>query len=60
MIQNKAKSMNMNLEFSQFTPVRYSSQVVNGTNYKIVYKIGNNQTILVQVYQPLPNSNAMP
>ena len=53
--------LTMNSEFTtKFEPVSYSQQVVNGMNYKIKYDIGDNKLIVVQVYQPLPNSNEMP
>ena len=53
--------LTMNSEFTtKFEPVSYSQQVVNGMNYKIKYDIGDNKFIVVQVYQPLPNSNEMP
>ena len=47
----------VNQNFATFTPVRYSSQVVAGMNYKIVYSIGNDKQVLVQVYQPPPYTN---
>ena len=43
--------LTMNTEFTgKFEPVEYSSQVVNGMNYKIKYDIEGNKTIIVQVY----------
>ena len=47
-------------DFTEFIPLEYSSQTVNGTNYEIKYSIGDNQTIIVKVYEPLPNTNAVP
>eukprot|EP00356_Strombidium_inclinatum_P011900 CAMPEP_0170492842 /NCGR_PEP_ID=MMETSP0208-20121228/12968_1 /TAXON_ID=197538 /ORGANISM="Strombidium inclinatum, Strain S3" /LENGTH=150 /DNA_ID=CAMNT_0010768661 /DNA_START=10 /DNA_END=462 /DNA_ORIENTATION=+ len=52
--------MKADADFTIFRPVKYSSQVVAGTNYVILYDIGSDKYLEVKVYQPLPNSNALP
>ena len=51
----------MNQQFgATFNARQYSSQVVDGTNYRIKYDIGLRSQLTVQVYQPLQGSNVMP
>jgi len=45
-------------DFHKFEPISYKTQVVNGTNYFIKVKVGNNKYIHVRVYKPLGNRPA--
>ena len=45
-------------KYSQFEAVKYISQVVAGTNYKIKVKVGDKQYVHIKVYVPLPCKNA--
>ena len=40
--------------FSVFEAVSFTSQVVNGTNYHVKVKVGDNDYVHVQVYEALP------
>mmetsp|Transcript_37830 Transcript_37830/g.57899 ORF Transcript_37830/g.57899 Transcript_37830/m.57899 type:complete len:80 (-) Transcript_37830:71-310(-) len=48
------------MQFSVFRPLKYSSQVVAGTNYHILYQISDDKAAEVQVFQPLPSSSDAP
>lgn len=43
----------MNATFSNFTPIKFKSQVVAGTNYEIVIK-ADGMNINVKCFKPLP------
>ena len=43
----------LGLSFSEFDAIRYKSQVVNGTNYKIKIQVGNKKFIHIKVHVPL-------
>ena len=43
-----------NKTFSTFEPVGYTTQVVAGTNYQAVVKVGEDEHIHVKIYEPLP------
>ena len=47
-------------EFSEFTPIAYSQQVVAGMIYTVKYSVGNGETIEAQVFEPLPYTNDPP
>ena len=44
--------------YSQFEAVKFTTQVVAGTNYKIKVKVGNEQYVHIKVFVPLPCNNA--
>ena len=44
--------------YTEFEAVKYTKQIVNGTNYKIKVKVGNEQYVHIKVHVPLPNKNA--
>jgi hypothetical protein len=53
-------------QYEQMTPISYSSQLVNGTNYKITFNVSapgqadKYQHLLVVVNKPFDSSNAVP
>ena len=44
--------------FGTFEAVKYVTQVVAGTNYKIKVKVGDEQYVHIKVFVPLPCKNA--
>ena len=52
--------LNMDRNFLYFDAVSYKSQVVAGTNYEVKYAVGMNEFIVVRIFDPLPNTNAVP
>ena len=44
--------------YSVFEAVKYVTQVVAGTNYKIKVKVGDNQYVHIKVFVPLACNNA--
>ena len=44
--------------FGTFEAVKYVSQLVAGTNYKIKVKVGDEQYVHIKVFVPLPCKNA--
>jgi cystatin-A/B len=44
--------------YSQFEAVKFTTQVVAGTNYKIKVKVGDGQYVHIKVFVPLPCNNA--
>ena len=40
--------------YSEFEAVKYTTQIVNGTNYNIKVKVGGEKYIHIKVYVPLP------
>ena len=44
--------------YTEFEAVKYTKQIVNGTNYKIKVKVGGEKYIHIKVHVPLPNKNA--
>ena len=49
-----------NNKYEKLVPVKYSTQVIAGMRYTIIYDTGNDKQIEVTIIQPLPNSNADP
>ena len=45
-------------KYTTFEAVKYSTQIVNGTNYKIKVKVGDENYIHIKVYVPLPAKKA--
>ena len=45
------------MEFDEFEPESYTSQVVNGNNYQIKYDTDKG-TLIASVYQPLAYTNS--
>ena len=43
--------------YSEFEAVKFTSQVVAGTNYVVKYKVGADQYIHAMIFEPLPNTN---
>ena len=43
-----------------FEPVGYTTQVVAGTNFRVKYKVGDNDYVHAQVFVPLPHTGAPP
>ena len=43
--------------YTQFEAVKYTKQIVNGTNYNIKVKVGDEKYIHIKVHVPLPNVN---
>lgn len=52
-IMSYYNDVNFNLQVTQFTPESFSTQVVAGLNYDVVYKINPSQKIEVKFYQDL-------
>ena len=48
----------LGLTFSEFDAIKYKTQVVNGTNYKIKVQVGNRKFVHIKIYVPLPGKNA--
>jgi cystatin-A/B len=44
--------------FGEFEAVKFTTQVVAGTNYKIKVKVGDGKFVHIKVYVPLPCKNA--
>ena len=44
--------------YGTFEAVKYTSQVVAGTNYKIKVKVGDEKYVHLKIYVPLPCRNA--
>ena len=44
--------------YTEFEAVKYTSQIVNGTNYNIKVKVGGEKYIHIKVHVPLPAKNA--
>ena len=44
--------------YTEFEAVKYTKQIVNGTNYNIKVKVGANKYIHMKVHVPLPNKNS--
>ena len=44
--------------YGTFEAVKYTSQVVAGTNYKIKVKVGDEKYVHIKVHVPLPAKNA--
>ena len=44
--------------FATFDAVKYTTQVVAGTNYKIKVNVGDGKFVHIKVYVPLPCKNA--
>ena len=40
------------INFWVFNPISYSSQVVSGTKYQIIFAVGGKSTLTVNVYEP--------
>ena len=45
-------------KFGEFEAVKFTTQVVAGTNYKIKVKVGDGKFVHIKVYVPLPCKNA--
>ena len=43
--------------YTEFEAVKYTEQVVNGTNYNIKVKVGEGKYIHIKVHVPLPTVN---
>ena len=62
-IKKIAKGMKENAEkalgetYTEFEAVKYTKQIVNGTNYNIKVKVGGKKYIHIKVHVPLPNKN---
>ena len=44
--------------YGEFEAVKYTKQIVNGTNYNIKVKVGGNNYVHIKVHVPLPAKNA--
>ena len=44
--------------YGEFEAVKYTTQVVNGTNYKIKVKVGDEKYVHIKVHVPLQTKNA--
>ena len=44
--------------YGEFEAVKFTTQVVAGTNYKIKVKVGDGKFVHIKVYVPLPSKNA--
>jgi len=44
--------------YGEFEAVKFTTQVVAGTNYKIKVKVGDGKFVHIKVYVPLPCKNA--
>jgi cystatin-A/B len=62
-IKKIAKGMKENAEkalgetYTEFEAVKFTRQIVNGTNYNIKVKVGGEKYIHIKVHVPLPNKN---
>ena len=43
--------------YTEFEAVKYTKQIVNGSNYNIKVKVGGEKYIHIKVHVPLPNVN---
>ena len=43
--------------YTEFEAVKFTQQIVNGTNYNIKVKVGGEKYIHIKVHVPLPNKN---
>jgi cystatin-A/B len=63
-VKKLAKDMKPQVEkalgetYGEFDAVKYTTQVVAGTNYKIKVKVGDGKYVHMKVYVPLPCKNA--
>ena len=48
----------LGLTFSDFDAIKYKTQVVAGTNYKIKVQVGNRKYVHIKVFVPLPGKKA--
>ena len=55
-IQGKAEEA-LGEKYTEFKPVKYTKQIVNGTNYNIKVKVGGEKYVHIKVHVPLPNVN---
>jgi len=46
--------------YASFTPVKYATQVVAGTNYFVKVDVGNGSFVHVRIFKSLPNANQPP
>ena len=46
--------------FSEYTVKKFTTQVVNGLNYKLKIKTGDDQYLHAKVYKPLPYTGKQP
>ena len=44
--------------YGEFEAVKYTKQIVNGTNYNIKVKVGKEKYVHIKVHVPLPAKNA--
>ena len=44
--------------YCEFEAVKYTKQIVNGTNYNIKVKVGKEKYVHIKVHVPLPAKNA--
>ena len=44
--------------YGEFEAVKYTKQIVNGTNYNIKVKVGGEKYVHIKVHVPLPAKNA--
>ena len=44
--------------YTEFEAVTFTRQVVNGTNYKIKVKVGEEKYVHIKVHVPLPHTNS--
>ena len=44
--------------YGEFEAVKFTKQIVNGTNYNIKVKVGGNNYVHIKVHVPLPAKNA--
>ena len=45
-------------KYTEFEAVKYTKQIVNGTNYNIKVKVGGEKYVHIKVHVPLPAKNA--
>ena len=43
-----------NQKYTTFEALKYTSQVVAGTNYKVKVKVGDNKCLHLEIFKPLP------
>eukprot|EP00401_Gymnodinium_catenatum_P083338 CAMPEP_0117598002 /NCGR_PEP_ID=MMETSP0784-20121206/75167_1 /TAXON_ID=39447 /ORGANISM="" /LENGTH=95 /DNA_ID=CAMNT_0005400429 /DNA_START=110 /DNA_END=397 /DNA_ORIENTATION=+ len=46
--------------FSKYEPLKYTSQVVAGTNYKVKVACDGDEHVHVKIFQPLPHTGESP
>lgn len=44
----------LNAKYDTFEPIKYTTQVVAGTNYKIKVQVGDSDYIHIKIHKPLP------